>query len=239
VQGEPAAGAALVDRLLREERGTVLGSGAAWRLSVSDIDRLLAAIYTALFGDRIESQLECDSCGKGFELQLSLAELVREALAAGFSGVRGPETDGERFVYALSSGVRFRLPTPLDQLETAGAASGAEEVLRRCIVEGELTPSVAEEVEAAMARVAPVLRLDIEAACAECGARQSAHFDIEAFLIGALDRERRWLYREVHALAVAYGWSPSDILALSRTERRAYVALVQAARAAQRESVLS
>ncbi len=81
-----------------------------------------------------------------------------------------------------------------------------------------------------MAEVGPILDLDLEATCPECGARQAIHFDICAHLLGALASERLWLAHEVHTIASAYGWSLAEILGLPREDRRVYVRLIEAHR---------
>jgi hypothetical protein len=145
------------------------------------------------------------------------------------------------YIYRLEGGVRFRLPTPFDREAVAGLPieRASEELLRRCVLDGGLDERRQLVTEAAMARLAPVLRMDLDAVCAECGAAQLAHFDIAAYLLRALVRERRWLYREVHTLAMQYRWSPNDILSLTREQRRTYVALVRAERAPQGEGLFA
>jgi hypothetical protein len=46
--------------------------------------------------------------------------------------------------------------------------------------------------------------------------------------------DRRQLVQEIHLLASAYGWSLSEILNLTRGQRRAFVALVDADDALQK-----
>jgi hypothetical protein len=239
--GSLAEAAALLDRLIVPGPGSSLGPGAAFRLPIGDVDRLLAQIYGTLFEDRVESVIQCDACGQGFELQFSLQELCDRVLRADRSGILGPEPSDAGFLYRLPEGVRFRLPTLLDHEAVTGHSpeQAREELLLRCVVEGAMTPAVGAAVEEAMARLWPVLRLDLDAVCAECGAPEAAHFDIASFLLKALGRERRWLHREVHLLASRYHWSPGDILELPREQRRTYVALIRAEESAHGEALFS
>jgi len=223
------AAAALLERLLVEALGTTVSPAKVWELAVCDRDRLLAAVYRRHFGDRIEGDLTCRGCGEPFEMAFSLSELLAslEAEAGNGHQVTGPDDDG---VYRLPDDRRFRLPTLADQRLTAGLdpEAGRRLLLERCVVEGD--PQAADDLDAAMAAVGPVVDLDLDAACSECGEEQSVRFDIRSYLLAAMAREKRWLIREIHYLATAYGWSLEEILGLPRDDRRAFVRLIEAER---------
>jgi hypothetical protein len=58
---------------------------------------------------------------------------------------------------------------------------------------------------------------------------------VQSYFGRALVFERRFLNQEVHQLARAYGWQRSEILAMTREDRRAHVRLILAeAMASQR-----
>jgi hypothetical protein len=63
-----------------------------------------------------------------------------------------------------------------------------------------------------------------------CGTEQSVHFDIVSFFHAMLARERSLLLREVHRIATAYHWGYQEILRLPRSQRRAFVTLLEAER---------
>lgn len=79
-----------------------------------------------------------------------------------------------------------------------------------------------------MERVAPLLTLELAAACPECGATQHMDFDMGSYLLRRLLGDKQRLPSEVHTLALAYGWGHQDILSLTRTERKSYLALIEA-----------
>lgn len=215
----------LLDRLLLDLPGIHFGPGAAALLSPSDRDRLLAALYVLIYGPRVESTVRCAQCGDPFDLDFSLQELLASVGPAETTGVAG----GPDGLFVLPDGRRFRLPTGEDEYAVGHLSPDEAErqLLARCMVEGD--PTVAPEVvQTAMREVAPLLDLELEAHCPECGAIQSIHFDIQAYLLSALRSERGQLAREVHRLATAYGWSLTDIMGLSRSQRRSYVALIEA-----------
>src|SRR5690606_11469948 len=76
VGGGAMAATELLDRLLVEVPGTSVKPGRAWELAICDRDRLLAAVYAAAFGDRIESEIPCTECDEGAEINFSLSALV-------------------------------------------------------------------------------------------------------------------------------------------------------------------
>jgi hypothetical protein len=62
--------------------------------------------------------------------------------------------------------------------------------------------------------------------CSSCGHKWEAPFDIVAFFWTEINAAAHGLLREVHALASAYGWTESEILALSPARRRCYLEMV-------------
>lgn len=206
----------LLDRLavtLRAEREFRAGL-----LTTSDRDRLLAAVYERTFGDRVESTTRCTQCASLFDLDFSMSAL-RRVLDTPLPDTATIETDGS----VKLSEVRFRLPTGDDEMAVMGLGSEeAERLLReRCPIEGSL-----EQVEAAMEEVAPILDQDLDAFCPECRASQKVHFDVQFYLLRAIEQGRKQLLRDVHTIASAYQWHFREILELPRTERQIFVHLI-------------
>lgn len=229
----------LLDRLLVAQPGTSVQTGDAWRLAICDRDRLLAAVYALHFGDRIESHVRCTACTTGIEIGFSLAGLVASLTGQRELGeLEGPDEQGW---YRLVDAPRFRLPTSADQRAVIGLAPEQARVtlLRRCVADddsgagktfGDLDSTTLERIEQAMATAGPILDHPFDIACHACGADQTLRFDIETFLLRALDHERRYLIREIHYLARGYGWSLAEILGLTRDDRRRFVELIAAER---------
>lgn len=244
VEGTSTADALrLLDQLLVDLPGASLGPGQAARLTAPDRDRLLAWVYGAHFGFRVESTLRCGSCGEPFDLDFDLGALLDSLEGAQASAV----AQGS---FALPDGRRFRLPTGEDEIAVASLAPERAEVelARRCGLaepageagaEDEEPPSPPEgllaALEAHLAAHAPLVDCELEATCPECDAGQTVHFDIQHYLLSALSRERRKLSAEIHRLASSYGWGLDDILSLPRSRRRELVELVEAELAAARE----
>ncbi|MCM1983259.1 hypothetical protein [Lyngbya confervoides] len=214
-----------LDRLLLNSPGTCVGPGKIGDLAVCDCDRLFAALYTRYFGDRIESTLPCQACQESFELGFDLDSLLAQLDAPTDSSVNGPDAAG---LYRLPDGRRFRLPTIADQHSVIGypVDQAVATLLQRCLVEGDLGQDL-EPLETAMDQVGGVLNLDIEATCPHCDRRQTVQFNLQSYLLQMLIQEQRFLHREIHHIARAYGWSYQEILTLPREDRRAFVRLIQ------------
>jgi hypothetical protein len=229
----------LLDRLLVAQPGTSIQRGDAWRLAICDRDRLLAGIYALHFGDHIESHARCVACNEGIEVGFSLGAFVASLGARQqVAGLSGPDEQGW---FRLADAPRFRLPTSADQRAVIGLAPERAriELLRRCLADDEsgtnktptdLDSATVERIEQAMASAGPILDLPFDIACHACSAPQTLRFDIETFLLRALEHERRYLVREIHYLARGYGWGLNEILDLTRDDRRRFVELIAAER---------
>lgn len=224
------AAIALIDRLLIDVAGAAVHPGAAAELPAADRDRLLAAVFAAEIGRRIESTLACAACDRPFDVDFDLGSLV-ESLAAEPPAGLVREEDGS---YRLPGGTRFRLPTGRDEVEAAAAptADGERLLIERTVMAGESDVDPADVI-AAMTAVAPILSLALEARCPECGVAQDVHFDLQRFLLQRLRAEGPRRTVEIHRLAQSYGWSFGEILRLPRSRRRFHAELIEQERAAR------
>ncbi len=214
----------LLDRLLADGPAKMIEPGSAITLAAADRDRLLAAVYVRTFGSKIVGTITCRACANPFDLDFDLPDLTATLQPDGeFISAQ----ENGQLTFRLADGRCFRLPTGEDELAVwhLAAEQAERELLRRCVIEGD--PLVEpEQVQTAMNAVAPVLDLDLDALCPECGEKQSIHFDIQDYLLAALMSEQPRLTQEVHCIARAYGWGLSEILGLRRSQRRAYVDLI-------------
>lgn len=228
----PAEVVAFLDRLLVEAPGTTVAPGRAKELAVCDCDRLFAAIYLNYFGERIEGTSLCWDCNEPFESSFSLRELMASLEDGAAGKATGPDEEG---IYTLSNGRRFRLPTAGDQHAVMGLESekAAAALLERCVMEGDPMGDP-DLLQAAMDEVGALLDFDLEATCPQCGVSQPVRFDIQSYVLRALAFEKRFLNREVHRIAMTYGWGHDEILDLTREDRRTFVRLIEAEQAARR-----
>ena len=219
----------LLDRLLVAGQGMWPAPGGAAALSAPERDRLLAEVWLRTFGPRIGGSPRCAACAARFDTDFRLDDL------SGALWPAPPATSIE-----LSGGRRLRVPTGADELAVAGLPRG--EAVARLIAacsEGAVAPVEAGDadvaaVTAALERAAPVLDLDLDARCPECGAANAVAFRMQSYLLRALARERAQLPEHLHVLARAYGWSATEILRLPRATRLRLVQLAQRALAPRR-----
>jgi hypothetical protein len=226
VSGTSTAHAIELLSTLLQQPGVEPGAGhAVLDLVTADRDRLLAAVYARAFGDRIESTLTCTRCAQPFDLTFSLHSLIESVDARASATDLRPLADGR---YESSEGLRFRLPTGRDELALTGVAADRLEsvLLERCAVEGDASAQGVTWDEL-LERVAPLLDLDLQARCVECGHVHAIRFDIQSYLLGAFVGERRRLLTDINRLARAYSWSLEEILSLSRSDRRQFVELIE------------
>lgn len=209
---------ALLDRLVIDRPGAIVAAGQAVSLTSAARDRALACIYIQSYGDLIRSSRLCSSCGNNYDLSFKLSDLLDGYPMA------TPPADGQ---YQTADGLRFRLPTGVDELAVIGLGREAARraLLKRCTVTEDAEP---ERIEAAMESVAPLLNTELQAICPECATAEIMSFDMGTYLLRRLLNDKERLPNEVHMLAMAYGWSHDDILDLTRSERRRYMALIEA-----------
>ncbi len=194
----------LLDRLI----GSGGGDAAARTLSASDRDRLLAALHRDAFGDIINATPSCAQCRERFDVSFSLSELQRH-LDAGSAPGQG-----------------IHPPTAADEIAAADLPWDAGLA--------QLRAAAADAPADALAAAAPIVDLELEARCPECGFVQPASFDLQTFTLTALLNDRPALIQEIHLLASVYGWALHDILALSRADRRALVSAIDRERSQMR-----
>lgn len=185
------------------------------RLSISQIDRGLAALYRAIYGDNADCRATCASCSEVYEFALSLPEIIRT------QDMDRDALPNQNGLWTMPDGTRLRAPVVADLTE-------ADTLFDRLVVEGQSTP---QEIEAFLERNAPVLSLDIDAVCPHCDAKAVVRFDLSGYLMKQLITERAFLVRETHLLASRYHWSHAEIMALGREDRRAYAGLIETERA--------
>jgi hypothetical protein len=236
---------ALLARSLAPDRTLPEPHELARRLTAGDRDALLLHLRRLLFGDTMAAELRCPALACGEVLELSLR--VSDLLVAPYPSPRP--------TYALNARgerprIRFRLPDGAD-LEAGAAAestspgSGAQLILERCLVEtpdgpvvdtaavtASLSAAASRAVADAMARRDPQAEIEIEFRCPACGQAGALVLDPALFLLREIDNRADGVFREVDALARAYGWSEQTVLSMPSWRRRRYLTLLGLARPA-------
>lgn len=194
------------------------------QLPIGAVNAALLHMRAALFGPGLELQLDCDHCGEELELHLTTGQLLAQA----------PQAYDTHAPIDIC-GYAFRLPDSRDLAAVApqrDAEAAALELLERCCVSrpedaialGDVLTGAESQLEAAD----PLADMRLDVACDACGRRTHAAFDAGALLWNDLQRHAQELLAQVHVLARAYGWTESDVLALSPARRVAYLKLAAA-----------
>ncbi len=191
-------------------------------LSIGRRDMALLDLYAALFGPHIDAVADCPACGGRVEFAAPVAALRVD-----------PGPGGAAELVAGGYRLRLRPPTSADLLalgEAADAAAAEALLLARCVsVEDggpeadQLPAPVIEAAVNALAELDPAADLRFDLVCPACGHGWEPLFDVAAFLWAAVERWALLTLRDVHQLALAYGWGEGDVLALSPLRRQLYL----------------
>ena len=200
-------------------------------LTIGQRDARLLALRELTFGSKVTGVTECPACGETIELSFNSSDIRRsvEAMAGsplpaedGAHGVTRPTMPPTELAIESNGGeVRFRLPTSADLL----AVNSPEQLLERCLLSGgdRLTENLHAAVGERMSGADPMADIHFALNCPSCEHKWDAPFDIVAFLWREISTAAQRLLREVHTLASAYGWTETEILALSPARRWTYL----------------
>jgi hypothetical protein len=89
-----------------------------------------------------------------------------------------------------------------------------------------LPAEVVEAIVNEMARRDPQADIRFALSCPDCAHQWEAIFDIVSFAWNEISAWAGRLMRQVHTLALAYGWREIDILAMSSWRRQAYLEML-------------
>lgn len=211
----------LLDSLLADHPASILGPGDASKMSVSDRDRAMALLHMSVFGRRIAGDGKCTECDGRYDFDFDLGDLVA-AIAPGENTV----ADEVGWI-ETEEGIRFRLPTGDDEMAAAGldAEAASNVIALRCVAAGAASEDLHRISEAAQ-RIAPLVDLTLDATCPECGTVNQLAFAAERYFLSSILRERRRLLREIHLIALTYGWSYDAIVDLPRAHRRELISQI-------------
>ncbi|HSL00275.1 MAG TPA: hypothetical protein VK869_08040 [Rubrobacteraceae bacterium] len=200
-------------------------------MSVGERDGYLMDVREVNFGPSVAGVAECPRCEELLEWRLDLADI------RSFRGA--PARDGPHRLAVEGYELSYRLPDSADLAEIhpgGGIAGGRSALLRRCVLEARkdgarveptsLPEAVILTLAAEMEARDPQAETLLDFECPACELRWQALFDVLAFLWAEIQVRAGRLLSEVHALARAYGWSETDILAMSPTRRRFYLEAV-------------
>jgi len=207
-------------------------------LSIGRRDAQLMTLRAWTFGSAVAGVASCPACGDRLDFGFDLEEIRVEA----------PSATEPIVVQAAGWEVRCRLPSSADLLAVAAlprdgdmlalaGPSRRQWLLERCIVAaeldgesrptGDLPPELLADVVRALGEADAQADVELALTCPGCDHGWSAAFEVASFFWSELGTWAARTLREVHALAMAYGWPESEILALSPRRRQAYLELIE------------
>lgn len=201
------------------------------RYSIGRRDQELLGLREKIFGSDLTGAAQCPACGETIELRFSVADIRAEI-------ARDP--DQLHVLQSTSYEVSFRLPNSGDlaQLDPGeDLPSQKSALLRRCLagvrVNGQLSATdplpdtVADAVSRRMAELDPQGDTQLTLTCPACGHLWVSPLDIVSYLWQEIHAWAGRMLRDVHELALTYGWSEAEILALSPSRRQAYLEIIR------------
>jgi hypothetical protein len=206
---------------LRFADGSACESVADWPLGRRN--RALLELHAVWFGSQLEAWVACPQCGEKLEFELNVRDLT------------APQPDENHQATVAVDEQIFRLPTSRDLAQAAqshGEREAAIRLLELCRVGGAgswgWTDELIEKVGESLATADPMAETRVALTCPACDHKWNDSIEVVCFIWAELESRARRLLWEVHSLAMAYGWSESETLALSAARRALYLEMVQA-----------
>ena len=209
-------------------------SGAAvadWPLGRRN--QALAELRALYFGPRLQGWTTCSQCGEKLEFEIDCRNLIQRQENSAVNPGQPIVVDGHV----------FRLPTSRDLARIANeedSQQGALRLLRDCelgfskseetvsldLPQGSLSLDDLAAVSEQMALADPLAEIALGFECPNCTNATEEVLDLSTFLWTEIESRAKRLLFEIHALASAYGWEESQILAMSDMRRTSYLQMV-------------
>lgn len=205
---EVARGALVLDLLGGAEDG-----GSALDLPIGELDRLAARCHVEAFGGLVLGVLDCTGCGAMLDVTVDLTALPAATTPD------GPAAGDE--VPAV------RAPTVRDLLRVVDRPDARDVLLQLLsgMTVGDLEPDELARVDMRLEAIAGPGFTTLRAACPDCGDDVIGDLDPAWLLWARVETAAPELLRDVAQLAGAFGWSESEVLALTPQRRAAYLGL--------------
>lgn len=191
------------------------------------LNATLIGYHAALAGPLLEAVTTCPSCLAVVEFALDADEL--RSLAPDAAATGGFGTDDGYLVH-------WRVPTAADLAAVADERAPASGLLARCaratldempVDVADLPAELVERIEAELAAADPLAEVSVGLTCPDCATAFDADLDPAAFVWTEIETGAHRVLIEIDALARAYGWTESEVLALPEARRHAYLEIVR------------
>ena len=193
-------------------------------------DTELLKLRAKIFGSRMTGHANCPACGQQMEMNFTVAEVQATPLP------ELPATCNEVFG---DYKINFRLPNSNDLATLVPGddlAVQKRRLVQRCVlnakcsgqlvVADQLDEDTVTALSERMSELDPQGDVQLALSCPLCSHHWDAPLDIVSFMWGEIHAWAVRLLQDVHALALAYSWRESDILAMSPWRRQAYLELI-------------
>ncbi|MEE4109124.1 MAG: hypothetical protein V2I24_07250 [Halieaceae bacterium] len=184
------------------------GGGDASRMSIGDVDRTIWQWFKATFTGSHDAVMGCGTCGEQVEFTLpDDFEIPARSVQA-----------GQLELAYRGSTYRLRLPC-LNDVQGGALA-------REALADGApwQDPGFEAAAQTALLEADPGLKVDLELACAACGAVQLQTLDVAGFAWARLEQSAQRVVKEVARLARAFGWSEAELTSMSQARRALWLA---------------
>ncbi len=199
--------------------------------SIGQRDAHLLTLRELTFGTRFNGFAMCPECNNRIEFTMSAADMRVTGASCCTEQVHKISVNG--------LDLRFRLPNSQDLaavINCSDVATTCSLLIQRCVLQAsrnsavispdELSEDITARLAAYMAEYDPQAEVLLNLKCPECHHTWQIIFDIVSFFWAEISTNAKRLLREVHTLAMAYGWRESDILSMSTARRQFYLEMV-------------
>lgn len=210
-----------------------LSSQQIAELSIGQRDMHLLHLREQLFGSRLMSSAVCPQCSERIEWENSISDML--------GSDSQQQTENSHFELKWRQyQLQFRLPNSIDLAHVNAKRSVADAlitVLQHCISKAthknkpvgieKLPKSVIKALNQRIEQLDPHAEISMQLNCPNCAHQWPLLFDITHFLWSELNDWALRMLQTVHALAMTYGWTQNEILALSPMRRQLYLGMVR------------
>ena len=198
------------------------------QISFGNRNYLLIQIYNTLFGKSLECVTICPECSYQLEFSLSTDEIIFQPHEQ--TKVYEFNRDNFKIIYKLPDSYDLASASKHNEIQSA-----RNELLNRCIIETiyddkkitalELPEEIIQKLSQEFADNDPNSEILINLVCQNCNSDWTSFFDISSFLVKSINFSAKNILRDVHTLALVYGWSEADILNMTPQKRNWYINL--------------
>ena len=213
--------------LARRVARTATGGLLDWAsLPATDLGAAALMIRRSWVGEVIRTDAKCPGpgCRERIDVSFGIGDYLQ------YHRPRRPRSaigvSGDGWLTLTGTPVRFRIPTVADLLAAVSSDQPAAELSSRCVDAPALSRPLARRLDRALSALAPSLDDLLGGSCPDCGHEVAMRFDPLVYTLAELRQAFSGIHLEAHALAAAYGWPETAILALPRSRRRRYASMI-------------